>query len=368
MSPRSAETLDEPCGKLQNRCRSPTSVFRRSLKSRLLERAGIFAADDPPQNTRERGEMGLQCSSKEPDRVNSDSSRGGSQLLWESQTSNMGGHVCRSSDQFAISKQHNADHSPHTGQYLSESTSTRGPDGSSSYSDVLWEKQSSGGIKSPSVGHQDLIGSQSATDKQSIGDKSPYLGQLPGLTRVENLTRFASTSSRLTSDILSHSDRISPSFSHQDSTAPHSTASKCHIADRSPETGSQQSTRAESLTRFSGADSRQSSSALCMQSAPVDGQVLIASQTSPSKQHNADKSPQPGAESESRSFPFLLSALISPSSVTRAVYPGSVYRQESGPVCRQGLSYQEAAALFYSQLAAVQQLQQQSGTAAQPRL
>jgi len=266
--------------------------------------------------------------------VNSDSSGEGSQLLWESQTSNMGVHVCRSSDQFAISKQHNADHSPHTGQYLSESTSTRGPDGSSSHGDVLWEKQSSGGIKSPSVGHQDLIGSQSATDKQPVGDKSPYLGQLPGLTRVENLTRFASTSSRQTSDVLSHhSDRISPSFSHQDSIAPHSTASKCHIADRSPETGSQQSTRAESLTRISGADSRQSSSALCMQSAPVDGPVLIASQTSPSKQHNADKSSQPGAESESRSFPFLLSALISPSSVTRAASIGRKAALSAGRDC-----------------------------------
>jgi len=61
-----------------------------------------------------------------------------------------------------------------------------------------------------------------------------------------------------------------------------------------------------------------------------------------------------------RSFPFLLSALVSPSSVTRAVYP-AVYRP--------GLSYHEAAAIFYNQLAAVHQLQQhqqQPGT--HPRL
>jgi len=99
----------------------------------------------------------------------------------------------------------------------------------------------------------------------------------------------------------------------------------------------------------------------CGCSPPAEHQDLIGSPATASEHPGGDRLPETGhAVESSRTFPFLLSALVSPSSMTRAVYPG-VYRPR--------LSYHEAAAIFYNQLAAVHQLQQQQpGTGPQPWL
>ena len=244
----SAETSDEHSGRnLDCSPTSPSAVFRRSLKTRILERAGILI-DDPPQTARQRGEMESQTVSQQPPGMYADSSEQRSHhVLWPSQTTGDGAPASQS----------------------------------------------------PADRHRDLSEPLYAASRLPGVDKSSGL-YLPGTrsTQAETSTRFPAVSSSSgdvlwqTQTSLDHEDLIDPSNQPTASTSP------------------------------------------------------------PTAQYLAESS---------RTFPYLLSALVSPSSVTRTLYPG---------VCRPGLSYHEAAALFYNQLAAVHRLQrqQQSGAGAQPRL
>ena len=310
-SPRSAETFDES---RENRFRqnqdsattSPTIAFRQSFKIRLLERAGI----NPTWNSEEHRNA---ATSSHPAWVGSD--------VLEPK-----------------------------GKILRESKTTR---------DCGRDRQSP----------LDLIGSQSTCNHHQNADRSPPTEDLclPGSpsTRAESSMKFPTrVCVSSSSDDVCRKNRAWTSDSIQSYSHTGSTSN----VENSPQTGEHHwspSTRAESSgAKFSlrqGDDVLLESRATsdCGRSPPAEHQDLIGSPATASEHPGGDRSPQTGhAVESSRTFPFLLSALMSPSSVTRAVYP-SVYQPR--------LSYDEAAAIFYNQLAAVHQLQQ-SGTGPQPRL